>query len=128
MGILETLEREKIPASAFVWVHAQNEKNLQLHIRAARAGAWIEFDGVNARSADAHLTAVTEMVQAGFADKLLISQDSGWYRVGEPGGGQFNGFTYLFTDFLPRLRSSGLTDSQIDTLLIHNPARALTFS
>ena len=35
------------------------------------------------------------------------------------------GYSYLFTDFLPLLRESGMTQEQIDTLLIHNPKRIL---
>lgn len=35
------------------------------------------------------------------------------------------GYSYIFTDFLPLLRESGMTQEQIDTLLIHNPKRIL---
>lgn len=35
------------------------------------------------------------------------------------------GYSYMFTDFLPLLRASGMTQEQIDTLLIHNPKRIL---
>ena len=31
--------------------------------------------------------------------------DSGWYHVGEPGGGDFRRYTYLYTDFLAAARS-----------------------
>jgi hypothetical protein len=33
--------------------------------------------------------------------RTLISQDSGWYRVGEPGGGHYRGYTFLYTNFPP---------------------------
>lgn len=113
-------------APAFVWVHAQNEKNRDIHIQAARAGAWIEFDGINRNSMNAHLDAVTEMLTAGFGARVLTSQDSGWYRPGEPGGGTFNGYTLLFDEFVPALRKRGISEAQIRTLLIDNPARVLS--
>ena len=35
------------------------------------------------------------------------------------------GYSYLFTDFLPLLKDSGMTQEQINTLLIDNPKRIL---
>lgn len=128
MQILELLAKHDAPASSYVWVHAQNEKDRQLHVRAAKAGAWVEFDGINPKRLDLHVDAVVEMIELGHLRSLLVSHDSGWYRVGEPGGGQFNGYTYLFEAFLPKLKERGVTEAQIRTLLVENPARALTFS
>lgn len=126
MSILEIADRHGVAPAAWVWVHAQNEKSRDMHIRAARAGAWVSFDGVGERRAEDHARAVTDMIEAGYLRQLLISQDSGWYRVGEPGGGQFNGYTYLFEKFVPLLKSRGVTDAHIRTLLVENPARVLT--
>jgi len=100
---LEILEKLKCPPSKFVWVHAQNEKDFAWHERIARAGAWVELDGINAKSAEAHRQAVLALDSKGLSSRALISHDSGWYRVGEPGGGAFRGFTYIYSDFLPTL-------------------------
>jgi phosphotriesterase-related protein len=51
--------------------------------------------------------------------KVLISQDAGWYHVGEPGGGDYRGYTYIYTDFLPRLEPAWRRQ-----LMVENPARA----
>lgn len=124
-GILGVCRNFDTPAHAFIWVHAQNEKNLSLHLQAARAGAWVEFDGINEKSHQPHLDAVMYLWRAGFGRQLLISQDSGWYRVGEPGGGRFNGYTYLIEKFVPSLRAAGLSEGDVRTLLVINPTRAL---
>jgi len=124
--ILEELARRSVPASAYVWVHAQNETDRAVHVAAAKAGAWIEFDGIGPKRLDVHVKAVSEMIQLGYLNQLLISQDSGWYRVGEPGGGTYNGYVYLFDAFLPALRQQGVTERQIRTLLVDNPARVLS--
>lgn len=108
----------RVPAGKFVWVHAQSERDPAFHERVARAGGWVEFDGVNERSADWHLECVRRMAGAKLLDRVLISQDSGWYRVGEPGG-EYRGYTYLFTDFVPRL-DAGWSKA----LLWENPRRA----
>jgi phosphotriesterase-related protein len=125
MDILSVLDGLKVPAAAFVWVHAQNEKDRALHLRAARAGAWIELDGVSPESRDAHVTAVVDLARAGQLERVLVSQDAGWYRVGEPGGGRFRGYTEIFDGFLPALRRAGLGEDEVHTLLVTNPARLL---
>jgi predicted metal-dependent phosphotriesterase family hydrolase len=126
LDIVETLRSMKIDPRAYVWVHAQNEKDRDIHRRAAEAGAWLEFDGISSTALDAHVDAIVEMARAGFLDQLLVSQDSGWYHVGEPAGGDFKGYTYLFDAFLPALRKRGFTEAQIKRLMVDNPARALT--
>jgi phosphotriesterase-related protein len=119
MAQLEILDRLKCPASKFVWVHAQSEKDHTFHVRAGQAGAWVEFDGINARSAAWHLECVRLMEKKGLLGRTLISQDSGWYRVGEPGGGQFNGFTFIYSGFLPQL------DARVSkTLMVDNPRQS----
>jgi len=47
-------------------------------------------------------------------------------KVGEAGGGSFRSYDFLFTRFLPALKSAGTTDEQVRVLLIENPKRALT--
>ena len=54
-----------------------------------------------------------------------MSQDAGWYRVGEPGGGRFRPYTFLFDGFQPALRRAGLSEAEVRTILVDNPARLL---
>ncbi len=128
LDILETLKRERVAASAYVWIHAQSEKDRSLHVRAAESGAWLEFDGVRQETLEGHLEAVTDMIARGHLGRLLVSQDAGWYRVGEPGGGSYRGYRFLFDSFLPALRGRGVSDAQIRRLLVDNPAAALAAS
>jgi phosphotriesterase-related protein len=68
------------------------------------------------------------MADAGLLDRTLVSQDAGWYRPGEPGGGDYRGYTLLLEEFIPRLRESGFSGEQVDQLLVKNPAAALSGS
>lgn len=124
-GILEVFDAEGAPPAAYVWVHAQNESDRARHLRAAERGAWIELDGVRPDSLDSHADAVRDLVEAGHRDRTLVSQDAGWYHVGEPGGGEFRGFTLLFDEFVPLLRERGLGEEDVRALLVDNPARLL---
>jgi phosphotriesterase-related protein len=59
------------------------------------------------------------MESKGLIGRTLISQDAGWYHVGEPKGGNFRGFTLLFSDFLPKM-----DPNTAKTLLWDNPRAA----
>jgi phosphotriesterase-related protein len=116
---VEIFDAEKASIAKFVWVHAQNEKDQSLHERVAKAGAWVEFDGIGPKSADAHVECVRFMAARGLLGRTLVSQDAGWYHVGEPQGGNYRGYTSLYTDFLPRIEPA-----QIPVLMWENPTAA----
>jgi phosphotriesterase-related protein len=125
---LDRLAAEGVQADAFVWVHAQNVRDVGVLAEAAARGAWIELDGVSPAALDLHVELVSGLASRGHFDRVLVSHDAGWYRVGEPGGGgaQFRGYELVWTDFIPALRSRGITDAQIAALLVEHPRRVLT--
>jgi phosphotriesterase-related protein len=125
---LEILHSVGVLPASFIWVHAQNEKDHAIHRRVAQEGAWVEFDGIGPQSMDWHLECVRVMAEAGLLHRTLVSQDAGWYRPGEPGGGDFRGYTLLLAAFVPKLRETGFSAQDIDQLLVKNPAAALTGS
>jgi phosphotriesterase-related protein len=124
--ILAVLRVEGVSPEAFIWIHAQNERDPDALARAAEAGAWVELDGIAPQTLGAHAATVALLVSRGHLRRLLVSQDAGWYHVGEPGGGSFRPYTLLFEAFLPELRRLGVTEPQVQTLLVENPARAFT--
>jgi phosphotriesterase-related protein len=126
MAELEVLEEARVPAARFIWVHAQNERDPAFHTRAAKAGAWVEFDGISETSIARHVELVVQMKTQGLLGRVLVSHDAGWYHVGEPGGGQFRPFDTLFTKFIPALRAAGITSTEVVQLLVDNPRQALT--
>jgi phosphotriesterase-related protein len=125
--IVKTLGGEGVPASAYVWVHAQNEPSRSVQMAVAETGAFVELDGLAPGDAlERHVEATVDIIGRGQLPRLLVSQDAGWYHVGEPGGGTFRGYALLFDEFLPALRERGIPESQIRALLVTSPARALT--
>jgi phosphotriesterase-related protein len=125
---LAILDREGVHPSAWIWIHAQGEPDSAQHIAAARRGAWISLDGIDAGSLARHLDFVTRLRDAGLLERVLISQDAGWYSVGQADGHMSRSYEVLFTDFLPALRARGFSAAEIDTLLVRNPARAFAVS
>jgi phosphotriesterase-related protein len=128
MEQLDLLERVGVPLSSFIWVHAHNERDTNFFVQAATRGAWVEFDGVSEASVDRHVELVRHLRDRGLLDHVLISQDAGWYRVGEVGGGRLRPYDSLFTAFLPALRSAGFQEDAVQRLLVTNPRLALTLA
>jgi phosphotriesterase-related protein len=112
--------------SAWIWVHAQAEDDSTVHVRAARSGAWISFDGLAPDNVERYVAWVAFMKSEGLLGRVLVSHDAGWYHVGEPGGGTFRPYDTLFTEFLPALEGVGFTDDELRQLTTVNPAEALT--
>ncbi len=123
---IEILKEARVAPDAFVWVHAQTENNRSLHLKAAREGAWLEFDGVTQDTMEHHRDLIWTMKSCNLLSHVLISQDAGWYHVGEPGGGSFRSYEFLLERFVPYLRRAGILPREIQQLLIENPRRVLT--
>lgn len=116
---LEIFDAAKTKLSQFVWVHAHNEKDHAIHRKVAQAGAWVEFDGIGEKSAAWQRECVAFMAREKLLGRTLISQDAGWYHVGEPGGGNFRSYAFLYTGFLPLL-----DPRWVKPLLVDNPRAA----
>lgn len=129
---LEVLQNNNVPHSSFIWVHAQSGTQ-EGNIEAAKSGAWISLDGINPKrdenpgsqySSAWYAARISALKEAGCLDKVLLSHDAGWYRPGEPGGGEIRGYTGIFTNLVPALLEGGLTQNDIDQLLTINPRMA----
>lgn len=106
----------------FVWIHTQLEPDRALRVEAGRRGAWLEFDGIgDPAEDDRYLGLVRHALDAGLADRLLLSQDRGWYDPAKPGGGAPLPYTHLVDGFLPALATAGVDDATIRRLTHANP-------
>jgi len=117
------------PAIRLIWVHAQNESNRGLHHQLAGRGVFIEFDslGWNPGQDSTFITAIKELLAAGYGEQILLSHDAGWYQTGERNGGTQMPYTYLVDTFIPKLRNSGVDDEAIRMITEMNPIRAFGF-
>lgn len=110
----------------YIWIHTNQEPDFDLHLEAARRGAWIEYDSIgaeNTRDEDL-IERILRVLEAGYGERLLLSHDRGWYDPAQPGGGTPLPFTYLAETFLPKLSAAGVDDSTIRQLTRVNPFNA----
>jgi predicted metal-dependent phosphotriesterase family hydrolase len=123
---VQILKDAGVDPSARVWTHAQNETDTKYFLDAAHQNCWVSFDGVNPETIDANLGYLQLMKTEHLLDHVLVSQDSGWYNVGEPSGGNYKPYTCIATQFIPKLKEKGFTPNELDLIFKTNPAKAFT--
>ncbi len=121
---IDILKNEGVSPEAFIWVHAQNEKDHGNHIKAAKKGAWVSLDGINDDNIAEYADMLKNMKENHLLDRVLLSHDAGWYHPGELNGGEYRGYTALFEKLIPLLKEEKFSQSEINQLLVINPATA----
>ncbi|MFI1224994.1 MULTISPECIES: phosphotriesterase [unclassified Streptomyces] len=124
---LELLTGEGLPAHRVSIGHQDLLDDPGVHRELAASGAYVAFDTVGKasyQSDDTRLRLLLALVEAGHADRALLSCDVSRHGYLRSEGGQ--GYGHLFASFLPRLRAAGADDDLIDLLTRRNPLRFLT--
>jgi len=128
---LTIFEEEGVDPGRVVIGHADSYPVLDHYLSLLARGASVEFDFLGMSFTPQErlgegriIDLVLELLHRGHGDRVLLSQDvchNSQLRHYEG-----NGYTYLQTSFLPRLRERGVSDAEIDRLTIENPRRILT--
>ncbi|MEW5868263.1 MAG: esterase [Chloroflexota bacterium] len=124
---LDIIEAMGYPPERFIWIHTWAEPDFELHLEMGRRGAWLEYDAIgnaDLENDEYYIQNIQRLLDAGLGDRLLLSQDRGWYDPALPGGGVPKPFTYLPEQFLPKLRGAGVDEATIRQLTHTNPFRA----
>ena len=71
---------------------------------------------------------VAELARRGYADRIVLSHDASCYidwspQQVIPAFAPAWHYGHLFDDVLPALRERGVTEAQIETMLVANPRR-----
>jgi phosphotriesterase-related protein len=78
-------------------------------------------------SDDDRMATVAEMVRRGYTDRMVLSHDASchidWMDRALAGALPDWHYLHLHADVLPALRERGVTDDQIDRMLVANPRR-----
>ena len=68
--------------------------------------------------------AVPKLIEAGYGDRILLSQDVGFTIWLRSYGG--NGYAFVLEKVLQELRRQGVTEAQLHTIMVDTPRRLLT--
>ena len=125
MQQIELLKENAVDPAAFVWVHAQAEKEKSFHQKAAKMKSWISLDGLGWGDHGNYVDSIERLKKAGLLQRVLISHDAGWYKPDEPGS-SFTGYTDIFRKFIPLLQNKGFSGEDLNQLLVKNPWEAFS--
>lgn len=131
---LAILTENGVPAHRIIIGHSCGTDDHDYHMGLARAGSYLGFDrfGIDLIYPDEkRVASLVKLIKAGAGDRIVVSHDSVWCWRGEPFPPEM--FANLPNDpfdpthfsrrIIPRLRDAGVTEEQIDGLLIENPRR-----
>lgn len=124
MHLLKILNEEGLENNRLIVVHADAEENIEYHLEISKQGAWVEYDGLSRNTSGKILKLLKFIIDHGFEEQILLSQDAGWYNVGQPRGGNIRGYEYLIEDFVPLVKKNEFSQNLIDKIIVKNPAKA----
>ena len=123
---LEILKEEQLPLHRFIWAHSDSEEDVEAMVAMGQEGIWLEIDSIGLFSHEKHIKMLKRLINAGLLERILLSQDRGWYVVGPDKAKYVNPYHPLLTEFIPACRKNGLTEESIKQMLVLNPARMLS--
>lgn len=137
LAALDVLEAAGADLSRVVISHLDEQPDTAYHRAVLRRGAYVEYDtfgsesyfdgdGSAEPSDRERVDCLIELLDAGFGDRLLISQDvCTKVQLLKYGG---SGYGHILRSIVPRLRRRGVDDATVRMLLVENPARVLAIA
>jgi phosphotriesterase-related protein len=131
--VLDVAEAEGADPAHTVLCHMNPSfADADYQIALARRGVFIEYDmigmdffyadqGVQCPSDEDNARAIANLVEAGFVERILLSQDVFLKMMLTRHGGF--GYAYLLRHFVPRLLRHGVSEEAVHTMLQANPRR-----
>lgn len=133
--IMRVLEEEGAPPDRIVLGHMSSVPDFDAHIDALERGYWIAYDNFGMGSlANSWYRPVSDeqrvdwllsVFERGFRHRILVSHDV-WCKLQLR---RFNGggYGHVMRSVVPALRSRGLSDDDLEQLLVRNPAELLAY-
>ena len=124
---LELLADSGVDLHRVIVGHCDTVPDSSYHEAIARKGAYVQFDTIRGNAewdTQNRLAWVSNLARQGFLHQILLSHDVCMRSHLTAYGG--NGYAYVSTEFVARLRGKGLSEEEVATLLVANPRAALT--
>jgi phosphotriesterase-related protein len=114
--------------------------SLETRFKVLEEGCYVEYDGfgqaifhffymgriANAMSDIQKITDIMELIEKGYLHQILLAQDFCFKCCLATYGGY--GYAHIIRNLIPFIKAKGMTDGQIQTLLVDNPRRLLEFA
>lgn len=126
MHAYEIMNDSHFDMSRFIWVHAQTFQDDDIYRRLADAGGWISIDSISMEKYREHAALLARLQEIGIAERILLSQDTGWYNVGQPNGGTIRPYHPLLSEFIPAAAADGLNAHWLERCVTEHAFSALS--
>ncbi len=114
--------------------------SLSTRLKVLEQGCYVEYDGfgqaiyhffymgriANAMSDIQKITDIMELINEGYLDQILLGQDFCFKCCLATYGGY--GYAHLIKNLIPFMKAKGMTEEQVQALLVDNPRRFLEFA
>ena len=130
MAQVALLTRRGVSPANLIIGHLDRKLAWPYLLDVAQTGVYLGFDQISKEKYypdQLRIDTILKLIDHGHGDQILLSGDLA-RRSYWPSYGGGPGLTYILWRFIPWLREAGVSSGQIDDLLIHNPARALSFT
>ncbi|MDA0991521.1 MAG: phosphotriesterase-related protein [Verrucomicrobia bacterium] len=125
---LALLEEEGANLSRVIIGHLGDKRDIDLLRAIAAKGVFLEVDhiGHSAWQLDEQRArTVAQLIRDGYLSQILLSQDVCFKSCLHWFGG--TGYDHLLRNFVPMLAAEGVSEAQVNTMLMNNPQRALAY-
>ncbi|MFS0724124.1 hypothetical protein [Paenibacillus sp. 1P07SE] len=122
----EVMKQAQFDQERFIWVHAQTFQDDELYRRLADEGGWLSVDSIRMDNYREQVDLLHRLIAIGTGHRVLLSQDTGWYTVGEPGGGDIAPYHLMFQDFFPAAAADGLDASWLERCVTSQAFEAMS--
>ena len=130
---LAVMEDAGVDPGRVVIGHADSHPDLGYYLALIERGASIEYDflGMRSQPQEKHgeprlIRLLLDLLARGHADRVFLSQDV--CHNNQLTCYEGNGYAYLATRFLPRLREAGVGEAEIHQMTVLNPRRLLALA
>jgi phosphotriesterase-related protein len=126
---LAILKAEGVDPRRLIIGHVDERPDIDVLAQLASEGCYIQFDVIDKQHwllDQTRAELVHALIGRGYLRHLLLSHDRNRDHEMRYGGG--TGYCHIFERFLPLLRGQGITDDQIEVMMVENPARAFAMA
>ncbi|MFI9383122.1 phosphotriesterase [Kutzneria sp. NPDC052558] len=130
---LAVFRREGVRPEALLLSHSNDTADVDYLTELADSGAYLGMDRFGVDVLLPHedrVNTLVSLVDKGLADRMVLSQDASchidWFPPGAREAALPNWrYTHILDDVLPALRAAGVSERDIDLMLVDNPRRIL---
>ncbi len=150
--VLDILEHEGVDIARVNMGHLDCDSDIEYHKRIAERGCFVSYDQFGLQYEDwqdevflppetpggerkktsllwprdnDRIKMVQEMIRSGYLSRLLLATDIAEKIDHKYYGGR--GYDHIMRNIIPKLRAAGISDRQVDSMMIDNPKRFLAF-